>query len=344
MSLPPIEIPLGAIRFNSDYQKLEYFNGYVWMQIHTTDINMGKSTDDARGARGIYGSAYVPGTSDTIGYINIASQGDATDFGNLTQGRSFPGCAGNRIRAVWGGGGTPSYQSTIDYVNITSTGNATGWGASLDYSGTEADALGNDTRGLFFGGYVGGGNPAGYTNIVNYIQFATTGTKVDFGDLISGKASQGQSGCSDSVRGYVIGGQYPSINTNTISFCNIESTGNFTDWGDIASASHNGFPCHSTSTHSVFGANTTGGIIDKLKFASKGNSFQFGTLAATMNMSGGMCSPTRGVWAGATTPAPSTTTMVCMNMQSGGSSADFGNLTTASAGVKGTSNAHGGLG
>ena len=36
MSLPPVEIPLGAMRFNSDSQKLEYWNGSVWMQIHTS--------------------------------------------------------------------------------------------------------------------------------------------------------------------------------------------------------------------------------------------------------------------------------------------------------------------
>ena len=43
MSLPPVEIPLGAMRFNSDSQKLEYFNGEIWMQVHTfnPDLNGG---------------------------------------------------------------------------------------------------------------------------------------------------------------------------------------------------------------------------------------------------------------------------------------------------------------
>ena len=40
MSLPPIEIPLGAIRFNSDSQKLEYWNGSVWMQVKTFSPNL----------------------------------------------------------------------------------------------------------------------------------------------------------------------------------------------------------------------------------------------------------------------------------------------------------------
>ena len=342
MSLPPVEIPLGAMRFNSDSHKLEYWNGEIWMQVHTFSPNFGTSGDAGVGPRGIYGSAYVPGTSDTIGYINISSQGDAIDFGNLSQGRSFPGCAGNRIRAAWGGGGTPSYQSTIDYVNIASTGNASGWGASLDWSASEVDGFGNDTRGLFFGGYGGGGNPAGYKNNVNYITFSTTGTKADFGDLISGKASQGQSGCSDSVRGWVVGGQYPSINQNTISYVYMATTGNFIDWGDISGGSHNGFPTHSNSTHAVFGGG--GSVIEKLEFASRGNSTEFGTLThGNTNMAAGMCSPTRGVWAGATAPSPASNFMQYVNMQSGGESVDFGDMTAATAGAKGTSNAHGGL-
>ena len=40
MSLPPSEIPLGAMRFNSDSQKLEYWMGSAWMQIKTFSPNL----------------------------------------------------------------------------------------------------------------------------------------------------------------------------------------------------------------------------------------------------------------------------------------------------------------
>ena len=36
------------------------------------------------GARGLFGGGITPGESDTIEFINIATTGDATDFGNLT--------------------------------------------------------------------------------------------------------------------------------------------------------------------------------------------------------------------------------------------------------------------
>ena len=43
-------VPLGAMRFNSDSQKLEYWNGSAWFQIQTFSPNLDG------GVRGIYGT------------------------------------------------------------------------------------------------------------------------------------------------------------------------------------------------------------------------------------------------------------------------------------------------
>ena len=40
MSLPPSEIPLGAMRFNSDSQKFEYWMGSAWMQVTTEPASL----------------------------------------------------------------------------------------------------------------------------------------------------------------------------------------------------------------------------------------------------------------------------------------------------------------
>ena len=40
MSNPPVEIPLGAMRFNSDSQKLEYWMGSAWMQMITEPASL----------------------------------------------------------------------------------------------------------------------------------------------------------------------------------------------------------------------------------------------------------------------------------------------------------------
>ena len=61
-------------------------------------------------------------------YVTIASTGNATDFGDLTQARAGIGGNSNSLRAVFLSGEAPSYVNTIDYVTITSTGNATDFG------------------------------------------------------------------------------------------------------------------------------------------------------------------------------------------------------------------------
>ncbi len=73
-------VPSGALRFNADSRKLEYYNGEAWWQIDsfTPDSATG-------GARGVFGGGYVnSGTlnTNTIQYINIATTGNAIDFGS----------------------------------------------------------------------------------------------------------------------------------------------------------------------------------------------------------------------------------------------------------------------
>ena len=76
MSLPPSEIPLGAMRFNSDSQKLEYWMGSAWMQIKTFSPNL------EGGARAVFMGGSAPGApnSDVIDAFNMASGGTSIDF------------------------------------------------------------------------------------------------------------------------------------------------------------------------------------------------------------------------------------------------------------------------
>ena len=79
--------------------------------------------------------------SNVIGYITIASAGDATDFGDLTTATFAAGATSNSIRAVIGGGKSPNGSTLVnvmEYVTITSTGNATDFG---DMTGTTRSDL-----------------------------------------------------------------------------------------------------------------------------------------------------------------------------------------------------------
>ena len=117
-------IPLGATRFNSDSQKLEYWNGSIWLQIHTFSPNLDG------GARAVFHSGRLSSGSDknNIDYVTIASTGDATDFGDLTATLSFLGGASNSIIGIFAGGATPTKLSSISSIEIATTGNAVAYG------------------------------------------------------------------------------------------------------------------------------------------------------------------------------------------------------------------------
>ena len=87
--------------------------------------------------RGVMGGGHIDSASNvpqtTIDYITMASTGDATDFGDLTQARNNHGAFSSSVRGVFAGGGDVSGVSggkvnTVDYITIASTGNATDFG------------------------------------------------------------------------------------------------------------------------------------------------------------------------------------------------------------------------
>ena len=140
MSLPPSEIPLGAMRFNSDSQKLEYWMGSAWMQIQTFSPTLDG------GARGIRAGGYPQ--TDRIEFFTISIAGNAIDFGNLSQSRNSLSSTASSTRAVFSNGQTtPASQTTMDYVAIATGGQAVDFGDSLD-SIHAAVSISNDHGGL----------------------------------------------------------------------------------------------------------------------------------------------------------------------------------------------------
>ena len=136
---PPVEVPQGAIRLNTDSQKLEFFAQEQWWQMMT-------GHDPSRG-RGIIGGGSVPGNTNVIDYISIASAANAVDFGDLTVAGQHCACA-SRTRGVFAMG---SNVNTIDYVTIASLGNAQDFG-DRTIAKNGPGALSNNIRGVFMGG------------------------------------------------------------------------------------------------------------------------------------------------------------------------------------------------
>ena len=80
----------------------------------------------------IGGGTNSGGYNNIIEYITIATTGNSTDFGNLTEGRSSTGQASSETRGLFAGGkytnGGGSVRNTIDYITIATTGNGTDFG------------------------------------------------------------------------------------------------------------------------------------------------------------------------------------------------------------------------
>ena len=126
----------GAIRFNTDSQKLEFFAQDQWFEMVIDTPALGTSSDTGAGARGLFGGGYTPTPVatylNTIEYITISSTGNVVDFGDLSVGKSGFSACSSSTRGVFGGGFTPTPVATrlnvIEYITISSTGNVVDFG------------------------------------------------------------------------------------------------------------------------------------------------------------------------------------------------------------------------
>ena len=290
--------------------------------------------------RGLRGSGQTPSITDTIDFVEIATTGNAVDFGNLTQSKFGSGGIGSPTRGLFCGGGTPTRQTEIDYVTIATEGNAQDFGDITGTARTLAGATGgNTTRGLTFGG----ATTSSTSNVICAITISSTGSATDFGDCTK---QNGSAVVCSPTRAVSAGGDTNAdgSNINTIEFVTIQSMGNSLDFGDLLSAaSGRGV---SSITRGLFSNESTAGKrINYVTIATTGNSVDFGDLI-TNNASGGCASYsslTRGCFAGLRTPSL-TDTIEYFTMATLGDALDFGNLTQTVNNGGGCSNGHGGLG
>jgi len=336
----PLEIPQGAIRLNTDSQKLEFYAQDKWWQM-ATDV----PTLDG-GARGLYFNGSVPGTTEvnTIEYITISTQGNATNFGDSTiasrQGTAFSGST----RAVRGGGvdGSP-HSDVMDYVTIASTGNAIDFGDFTTSKIGYPSGIANQTRGFCAGGERG--TPAANVDVIEYVTIATTGNAIDFGDLTY--TAQGESGGGSPTRGIVAGGFSPTMFSN-INFFTMATLGNAQEFGELETAKRSSSQGQSNNPIRwvMIGGMTPSYVntIDYITIATFGNSVNFGDCSTNLAVTAAMASPTRCVYAGGSSSDPTyVNTIAYIEFATQGDGVDFGDTTTAVSGASGCSNAHGGL-
>ena len=335
MSIIPVTVPTGAIRYNTDSNKMECFNGTKWMQIAVS------SPDLNGGSRGLFGGGYTPSFINTINYITIETAGNAIDFGDLTYTDSNVCSSGaSRTRAMWFGGGTePNLENdNINYVTIASTGNAADFG-NLTVARRGSATVSNTTRAVCCGG-----RTPTIQVTMDYVTIATTGNAVDFGDITIRAAScTSTMPAASPTRGVIAGGTGPASQSD-ISYITIATTGNDQQFGDLSTTSNSVGGC-SNSTRAVFRIREAANV-ESIQLATLGNGIEFASGIAGIYGSM-LSSPTRGV-IGTYTQSPATgtglNTMEYVSFQTGGDFVDFGDLTaTIKQRNGGCSNNHGGL-
>ena len=355
-NLPPSgEIPRGAIRFNTDSNKPELWDGSQWAEFQLSTPNLGRSVDTEPGARGVYGGglkAPNKATSVTLEYLNISSTGDATSFGDLTgSNRGWIASCASSTRGVWGAGSDNpggSRENTIDFITFSSTGDATNFGDLIDgYEGFAVASCSNSTRGLWGSGYYPGG---ANVNVIQYVTIASTGNAVDFGDLTQSR--RGAAGCASATKG-LFGSGIISSSVNTIDFVTISTTGNAQDFGDLTFPTRrDGNGSCSNPIRGLWAGGystqpptyTAASGIDSVIITSGGNAVKFGDLSQARASIGSFSSPISAVFLGDIKDVDNYGNMIdYVQFATEGNAVDFGDLITKKGGASGASNAHGGL-
>lgn len=278
------------------------------------------ASPDWQGARGLFGGY----SSTEIQYITIASPGNGTDFGDLSQASIEAATGSNGSRIVFAGGSVGSNSSTsnvIDYVTSSSTGNATDFG-DLTQARLRLAGASNGTYSLFAGGDSNGSTKV---NTTDRITVATTGNATDFGDMQSVRSFHG--GASDATRAIFLGGNN-GLWSSEIDYFTFATASNATDFGDTLESEGGRTSGTEDGTYAVFVGAKRSNVIQYITVQTTGNAADFGDMTVSRDEAAACADGTYGVFAGGYV-AGSTNVMDYITIASTGNATDFGDLVSA---------------
>ena len=241
-------------------------------------------TGSSSTTRGLVSGMETPGgNSDDIDYIEIAHNGNAADFGNLTAARGYAANVANNTRAITFGGGNSGMKDEIMFGTMANTGNFADFG-DLTVARDQLAGTTSPTRAIFAGGSNGASPSSAAYNTIDFCTIASTGNAADFGDLTVARINGGMTG--SQIRGTFAGGQNPEI--NVIDYITIANTGNATDFGDLTAARRqNGMVSNNVYGY-AFGGSHSQTVIDRWLIASTGNATDWADLDENIGGSHGV--------------------------------------------------------
>ena len=181
------------------------------------------------------GYVHPSGNVNTIDYVEIATTGNASDFGDLTAAESTVSAAASPIRGFCFGPGTAAaegYGDNIDMITMASKGDATDFG-DCTFGIVRTSAGSNTVRALIAGRQ----GPASYYRgeFIQKLTMATNGNTEYFGDLTTSRSTGG--GAATNGTRAVWGGGFtdPSAANmvTVIDYKQFESPGAAASFGDM---------------------------------------------------------------------------------------------------------------
>jgi len=345
-NLPPSgEIPRGAIRFNTDSNKLELWDGSQWAEFQLSTPNLAQTGDVTLGARG-FAAGGGPGSSNVITAVNLASAGRNFDFANLTNNTRSGGCGSSNTRAIAGGGIDPSSRTNVINIwTMASQSDAIDFGDLVD-TVRSTTGVSNSVRVTFAGGL----DDPTLHNDIQTVLFASQGGTIDFGALTDARSHT--AGIANPVRAVIAGGEEPS-KISTMDFFILATGNDAQEFGDLSSGRSSITPTGDTTRGVFMGGEEPAftDVMEYVTFSTTGNTTHFGDLSSRAKRSGSSSSNcVRGFYFGGSNNTPSSNTMFddcdAIIIQEQSNSIDFGDLHTTTHGFACTgviSNGHGGL-
>jgi len=300
-------------------------------------------TAGSLGPTGLFAGGYIAvGSTNEISYINIASTGDASDWGDLTvAGNPQTGGAASSTRAIFGAGA--SRRQTYDYITFATQGNALDFGDTTTgpSGGISESGLSNSTRGVW-------GGVQDSINRIEYLTIASIGNALDFGDLSVSRTATASA--ASTTRGIWSGGNANGPFSNVIDYVSIASTGNATDFGDLTqNVAQLGGASNSTRAISGGGwsdSTSKEATITYITIASTGNATDFGDLTTGRNDVAAVASGERVVFQGGGgfgNGNAARRLLDYITISTTGNAVDFGEQSTEKYASGSASNVHGGI-
>ena len=350
--------PTRAIEMGGYEPALTANGTFMNMDSQATSVDFGDLIDprtlfggmtSSNTTRALFHSAEEPGSNPTdIDSITMASQGNASDHGDLTIGKGYGAATSNGIWAISAGGNTVI--DVIDYGTIAATGNFADFG-DLTVARNALIGICSPTRGVFAGGTDGSSPTPATKNTIDYITINSAGDATDFGDLTGTAAYMGVA--CNATRGFFMG-SHTAISTKDgdgMEYITFASTGNGTDFGDLLVASRAGAnACNGKHGFMLGGylAPAASNTVQKFNMSSLGDMVDFSDLSRTLSDNKGATGAHDGIdWDSISLQRPSVTympgsgrgliqavggvnaTVEALHIPTAGNTLDFGDLSTS---------------